>query len=414
MGRILRLELKRVLKSGRSWALLAAALLLTLLMAGLPVMYCYSSVNEQGQPASLTGLASIACEKTRQAAAAGTASPERVKAAAALYRACLERYGVSQSYDLPEGVYEREILPIAPLLHGVKEAFADPDTGIAPSLMEIAPEKIDGFYAACEARLASLMEMEGNGDAAKAQALSMYGRVEKPFEVYPGFSTAAMDFQNMAGFLVLLICACIAAPVFSAGYQSGDDDILRCTRYGRGQLGAARVIAVLLVSGCTAALCGAAYLLLSNSIFGWGGTKTSIQMAYSVVTLADWNLGQLQWAFVLAGVLSVLATASLALLVSACCRSAAVSLGAALAFCLAPTVAFMALPEPLSLWLCSLLPSSGVCIQTSFLYAVTDFNFLQLGPLAVWTPYAMAGVCLVEIPLFSALAVRSYCRHKAK
>ena len=72
------------------------------------------------------------------------------------YQTCLTKYGVENTYDLPEGVYEAEILPYAPLLHGVREAFADPDSGIAPSLMDIDPEKIEDFYSACEARLDSL------------------------------------------------------------------------------------------------------------------------------------------------------------------------------------------------------------------------------------------------------------------
>ncbi len=75
-------------------------------------------------------------------------------------RHCLSSYGVTESYDLQEGVYEREILPIAPLLHGVKEAFADPDTGMAPAIMEIDPEQIDDYYSVCEARFTSLMAME--------------------------------------------------------------------------------------------------------------------------------------------------------------------------------------------------------------------------------------------------------------
>ena len=73
---------------------------------------------------------------------------------------CLSSYGVTESYDLPEGVYEREILPIAPLRHGVKEAFADPDTGMTPAIMEIDPEQIEEYYSVCEARTASLMAME--------------------------------------------------------------------------------------------------------------------------------------------------------------------------------------------------------------------------------------------------------------
>lgn len=148
--RILRLELKRMLKSKLTWILLVLSLLFSALLAYLPTTYCYSNyTDEAGNEISLTGLASIAYEKERQADASGIVTPERVREAVEIYQVCLTSYGVAESYDLPEGVYEREILPIAPLLHGVKEAFADPDTGMAPSIMEIDPEKINDYYYFC-------------------------------------------------------------------------------------------------------------------------------------------------------------------------------------------------------------------------------------------------------------------------
>lgn len=51
----------------------------------------------------------------------------------------------------------------------------------------------------------------------------------------------------------------------------------------------------------------------------------------------------------------------------------------------------MTAPEVLSAWLYSVLPASGTSVQASILYAITDFQFLNLGGLAVWTPYAMIG-----------------------
>ena len=142
--RILRLELKRMLKARLTWILLSLVLVFSILLAYLPVTYCYSSyTDENGNEIHLTGLKSIAYEKELQADASGTVTPERVRRAVETYQACLNAYGVTESYDLPQGVYEREILPIAPLLHGVKEAFADPDTGMAPAIMEIDPEHID-------------------------------------------------------------------------------------------------------------------------------------------------------------------------------------------------------------------------------------------------------------------------------
>ena len=101
--RILYLELKRVLKSRLTWILLALALLLSVLSAWLPTTYCYSNyTDEAGNEVNLTGLASIAHEKERQADAAG----------------------------------------------------------MVPAIMEIDPEQIDDYYSVCESRIVSLMQME--------------------------------------------------------------------------------------------------------------------------------------------------------------------------------------------------------------------------------------------------------------
>ena len=134
-------------------------------------------------------------------------------------------------------------------------------------------------------------------------------------------------------------------------------------------------------------------------------------MIFSIVTLIQLTAGQLQWLFALAGLLSVLASVSFTVFLSSRCRNAAASLAAALAACAAPVIVYMAVPGELSGWLCALLPASGVSIQASILYALTDFRFLNLGGLAVWTPWAMIAANLIEIPLFFFLAVRSYSRH---
>ncbi|HCT90743.1 MAG TPA: ABC transporter permease, partial [Lachnospiraceae bacterium] len=289
---------------------------------------------------------------------------------------------------------------------------ADPDTGMAPTIMEIDPEQISDYYSVCEARITSLIAMEQpDSQAAQHKAVEMYRQIEKPFEVYPGMSSTIMDYQNIMGFLVLLFCAVIAAPVFSADYQSGADDILRCTGHGRTNLGVAKSLAALLISGLTFILCSAVFILTANSLFGWECIKTSIQMVYSIVTLADMDIGQLQFLFAVAGLLSVLASVSFTLFLSSKCKSTVSSLAASLVFCIAPVVIYMTVPGILSTWLCSILPASGTSIQASILYAITDFRFLNFGGFAVWTPYVMIGACVIEIPLFLFLTVRSYCNH---
>ena len=59
--RILRLELKRMLKARLTWILLSLVLVFSILLAYLPVTYCYSSyTDENGNEIHLTGLKSIA------------------------------------------------------------------------------------------------------------------------------------------------------------------------------------------------------------------------------------------------------------------------------------------------------------------------------------------------------------------
>ena len=100
--RIFKLEWKRIMKTKMTWVLLLLALLLSIVSAYLPVTYCYSSYQEaDGTETVLKGVASIAYEKKRQAAAAGVVTPKIVQKAVEAYQACLEKYGVDQSYDLP-------------------------------------------------------------------------------------------------------------------------------------------------------------------------------------------------------------------------------------------------------------------------------------------------------------------------
>ena len=157
--RLLRVELKRILKTRLTLILLTAALMLSFVMAWLPTTFSYNSYTDTtGKTVELKGLQSIAYEKELQADIAGTVTPEKVRQALENYQACLNKYGVESSYDLPDGVYGAEILPYAPLVHGIREAFANPNTGIAPGIRDINPEKVDDYYDVCGERITSLMK----------------------------------------------------------------------------------------------------------------------------------------------------------------------------------------------------------------------------------------------------------------
>ena len=252
-----------------------------------------------------------------------------------------------------------------------------------------------------------------NHPAAQEAAKRLYSRVETPYRLYPGYNTNAMDYQLLLSFLIVLFCAVIAAPIFTSDYQTGADDIYRCTKYGRVKFAVTKLLSALLICGTAFSLCAALFLLVSNSLYGWECTKTSIQMLYSIVNLPNMNLGQLQWACAGGYLLCLLATVSFTLFLSSRLRNVVSALSLSLLCCFLPIIVYMALPSEIGQWIYTVLSAGGVALQTSFLYSLVDFAFWNIGNIAIWTPYVMLGAYCVEIPLFLCLTVRSYCTHKA-
>lgn len=408
--RLLRLEIKRVLKTRVTFVLLLLSLSLSFLLAYLPTTF--PSIKYTDTSGNIVELRGIGFEKAMQADIAGTVTPEKMRNALEDYQACLKKYGVDNSYDLPDGVYETEIFPYAPLLHGMREVFADPDTGIAPTLMEIEPEELDGFYEKCDERIVSLMKQEQKEhEAAQKTAVTMYQEVEKPFLFFPGYGSDPMDYQIILAFFILLFCVVITAPVFTSDYQTGADDIDRCTKYGRTKFALTKILSAFLISGTAFSLCAGIYLLVSNSLFGWECTKTSMQMIYSAVNLPDMNIGQLQRFVAFGGLLSLMAAISFTLFLSSRFRNVVASLSVALLFCILPIVVYMAFPPNIGNLIFPLLPASGNGLQTSFLYTAVEFDFWNIGNLSVWVPHVMLGIYCIEIPLFILLTVYSYAKH---
>ena len=151
------------------------------------------------------------------------------------------------------------------------------------------------------------------------------------------------------------------------------------------------------------------HLLILNLAFGIDCLKTSFQMLFSVINLPNINLGQLQIILVLAGLLSVLATVSCTLFLSARCRDSLTVLLISIVILFLPIFAYGALGDT---WIGGILPSAGIGMKNNFLYQLCDFNFLHIGGMSFWTPYVILVSAAVEIPLFLFLTVRSYCKHQ--
>lgn len=412
---LIKAEWKRIMKTRTVPFLLAAALLLSLIMAYFPMSFVqYSYLDKSGKQITITGKKAIEIIKEKQAVSAGTITPDKIQAALETYQACVNEYGPTSGEDFPLNVYNEKILPIEAVIHVVREVNADKTTGIAPDIMEIDPKNAGQFYQQCTERLNSLMNMEQkkHPDAQK-KASALYAEVKQPYEYYPGFNKDAGDYLILYLLLLEFICVLLAAPTFSSDYQTKADDIQRCTRYGRRRLAAARLTVMFFISAATVAAGTAVYLFLMKSIFGGECMKNSIQMVYSAVSLPDMNLGQMLLVGAGVGFLTIIAAVLCTLVISSICRSVQTAVIAGMVLCLLPIIIGQMSSGNLAGWIRCILPTGGLGLGSSFFYELFDFNFLYLGGVSFWIPFVIPVALAVEIPLFAGMTIYFYNRHTA-
>ncbi|GIO37065.1 ABC transporter permease [Paenibacillus antibioticophila] len=412
--RIYRLEMKRVLKSSRSILFLSIALVMSVVMAWLPVLFeDIDQYNESGNKvAELNGLDAIAYKKSLRSVYNGAVTPEKLQEALSIYQSSVLPYGEEslESGEFPADLYMNKVYPLQSLLGRLPEAYANSKTGQATSLMDIPVDQLDGFYEQTSQHLKDIMQMEQKEYfSAQSQALQKYAKATTPFQLYAGYSRDAFDYIGLFILLLVILCTAAATPTFSNEYQTGSDSILRCTKHGRSRLAMAKIMAALTIFTAAFVLCTSLHLFISNLAFGIECMKTSIQMLFSVISLPALNLGQLQAVLAVGGLISLLATISFTLFLSAKCKDPMMVMLIAIAMCLLPIFTYTAGAS----WLTFILPSAGIGMQNSLLYQLTGFNFVHIGQSSIWSPYVIMAAAMIEIPVFLFLALHTYCKHQA-
>jgi hypothetical protein len=241
MKRMLALELKRVAGTRSTWMLAAGALLLSVMMALFVISFArYYYPDENGREARLTGREAIQAKREMSKAIEGRLTQDKIKAAYETYH---EVYNAYKDH-IPLEVYYEKIYPVSTVLSRVREVYVNESTGIPLAFNEISPEEAADFYERRTVRLQNYMASKyRDAPDAQSQALAMNGKVETPFAyVYGVGDSDTADYLTFCIFLLALICTVIAAPVFSAEYQSGADDILRCTKHGRHRLAVVKLL----------------------------------------------------------------------------------------------------------------------------------------------------------------------------
>lgn len=406
-------EWKRVCRTRMTAVLLLLAVALAVLMAYIPVTYVgWMELDAAGNMVTYTGLKAV--EKHREHQVSGIITPDVLKEALAAYQRVYKEYDADYISDVPPEVFYRELSCYQPFVNDAKEAFADPNTGIAPGVMGLTAEDMDGFYDQLPVRLDAVIQMEnegtGNYKAAQAVAEEKFAAVQKPFAYYSGVTADAMEYQTLLGLLLTLLCAVIAAPVFASDAQTGAQDIQLCTKNGGVRLAVTRLAAALGIAGGAYLVCGVVWIAVTNTIFGWESTKTSVQWLFSVTSLLPYTVGQMQWVMLLCNFMLFLAGMAFVLAASAWAKNNLVSLAAALLSVVAPLVVYMVVPGKLGEWLSVLLPAGGIGLSNSLLYKMINFDFLFVGDRALYLADVLLTLAPVKILLLLVLAVWGYRR----
>jgi len=157
--KLFTLEIKRVLRTKTTWLLLAASLALSGIMAWLPVTFesRYIGGLDGIEQTEVKGMAAIRLVRDAQADLGGVITQEQLRNVLETAQKTLNDSGKAYTYQLSPGIYQENILPIAPLLSRITEVYADPETGMAPGLTDLAPKQLDHYYESCVTHLDDLM-----------------------------------------------------------------------------------------------------------------------------------------------------------------------------------------------------------------------------------------------------------------
>lgn len=412
--RLLSLEIKRILKSKITWVLLLCSFIFAVLMAYLPVTFEGAIITDpNGNEREISGLKAVQYFQEMDELF-GEVTTEKLRQTVEMYQEVYEAYDSQYGNEVPAAVFYAKLAKYRPFIRGIKEVFANPETGIAAGVRDLDIDRIEDYYEMLPKRLISIMDMEQkNYPSAKEAALGKFERVNRLYRYYYGASGNSMDYETLFIFLMTLFGVIITATVFSSDYQTKADDILRCTKHGRLRIAGIKVLAAFLITGSIYLICGSVWILVTNTLFGWEGTKTSMQLIFSVTSLAPFTIGQLQWVNLLGGFILFLATISFTLFLSARARDNVSALALGLAFALLPVIVYMSVPGALGDWLSCILPSGGIGLGNSILYSMYDFIFLHIGGVSFWNVDVLLILGVIKIPVFAWGAVSSYCRRYA-
>jgi len=145
-------------------------------------------------------------------------------------------------------------------------------------------------------------------------------------------------------------------------------------------------------------------------IFGADTLRESIQVLYTVYSLPNTNLLEMQLILAITGWISCIAVTSLSLGISALSSESSTSMVLSLLIVFMPTLLY-SVTGSVS-WLLALFPSASVGLSNNMMQSLVDLRFLTLFDRVFWYPAVLVVMPLAELVVFWFCARIFYMRHQ--
>ena len=404
--RLYYLEMKRLIRTKSVWILMIAMVVLAAVMAYVPVTFIRAYKTDAGNVQAVTGVQAVKISKETRKDMEGEVTEEKIRQAIRVLNEMYQEYGSSFMEEVPADVYAEKIYPIMPVLNIIEQVLA-PD-GKNLYNMEAFDVKEEDAATIYEKYREEIQGLSQNPELVK-EMQKISGSVKTPFTYESGMTLETVDYYTISLFLVMFAFIVIASPVYAAEYQTGADDVIRCTKNGRVRIAVTKILVTFTLAVATFVASSLTFVAVLYILYGGSGFGTSIQMGY-VFYLPALTIGSMLKLQIAGGVLFTLATVSFVLFLSSKCKNVQTALISAFGIAILPMILNMAGNNNVLNIMRCILPTGGFGLINGLQSELMARNFALVAGHYIWLPYILLVAAAVAVPVFVGLTIVTYCR----
>ena len=297
--RLYVLELKRLLKTRSVGILIIAALILSAVLSYLPVTYIQAyKTDKSGTIQVVTGIEAIKAKKADKKALHGEMTEAKIRETIADIKEVLKEYGSLERQNIPLDVYVKKVYSHLDIIAVLEQTIIPNGKNLYTlEYSEISEDDAKNVYTAYRENVQNLNK---NPEVQK-KINQMTKHIQIPLAYYSEFTTDQLDYYQIYLFLVMIFFMVIITPVFATEYQTGSDQILRCTKHGRFRLAITKIAVVFTLIFAVFAVGTTVFSIIMRILYGAEVFKNPLQMLGYLYYIPAFTVGKMYKVMVAGG-----------------------------------------------------------------------------------------------------------------